>query len=268
MSLINCPDCDKEVSTMAKHCPHCGCPISEREFITGQKNIYDLAIVSEKKCLSNVKTAFIFMIISSGLLLFCNVLIAIGMDNAMQREGLYMSRHSEQIWNALSDGFLKILATIHIGSCLCYLIAFILLIYVVHKYKYNLNIYLLYTMIILFALRISGYDEFNTFFDYFYNFAFIAFIIIIYKKYNINKKLSISLLASIIVFELFFTDIYNSYYISHGNLLAIHSDSTTFTRNLLFKPLVHVFSGLFYYLTYRKIDESLKGTPIITDVSS
>ena len=30
MALINCPECQKEISNKAKTCPHCGCPI-ERE---------------------------------------------------------------------------------------------------------------------------------------------------------------------------------------------------------------------------------------------
>ena len=27
MALINCPECNKEISSLAKACPHCGCPI-------------------------------------------------------------------------------------------------------------------------------------------------------------------------------------------------------------------------------------------------
>jgi hypothetical protein len=28
MALISCPECKKQVSTLASACPHCGCPIS------------------------------------------------------------------------------------------------------------------------------------------------------------------------------------------------------------------------------------------------
>lgn len=28
MALINCPECNKEISDKAKSCPHCGCPIN------------------------------------------------------------------------------------------------------------------------------------------------------------------------------------------------------------------------------------------------
>lgn len=28
MALIKCPECGREVSTMAVSCPHCGCPIN------------------------------------------------------------------------------------------------------------------------------------------------------------------------------------------------------------------------------------------------
>lgn len=29
MALIKCPECGKEISSLAKSCPNCGCPISE-----------------------------------------------------------------------------------------------------------------------------------------------------------------------------------------------------------------------------------------------
>jgi hypothetical protein len=36
MALINCPDCGKEVSTAAKACPSCGCPVAEKVAQTGE----------------------------------------------------------------------------------------------------------------------------------------------------------------------------------------------------------------------------------------
>lgn len=29
MSLINCPECDREISDRAAACPHCGCPVDD-----------------------------------------------------------------------------------------------------------------------------------------------------------------------------------------------------------------------------------------------
>lgn len=29
MPLIKCPECNREISSLAKACPHCGCPIEE-----------------------------------------------------------------------------------------------------------------------------------------------------------------------------------------------------------------------------------------------
>lgn len=31
MSLIKCPECEKEISSKAKTCPHCGCPLESKE---------------------------------------------------------------------------------------------------------------------------------------------------------------------------------------------------------------------------------------------
>jgi predicted amidophosphoribosyltransferase len=38
MALINCPECNQHVSTLAKSCPHCGAPVSEME---NQKEKHD-----------------------------------------------------------------------------------------------------------------------------------------------------------------------------------------------------------------------------------
>lgn len=39
MSLINCPECGKEISDKAESCPQCGCPSSEWKQGTEKKNI-------------------------------------------------------------------------------------------------------------------------------------------------------------------------------------------------------------------------------------
>jgi len=33
MALINCPECKKEISDRATSCPHCGCPIIDKQSI-------------------------------------------------------------------------------------------------------------------------------------------------------------------------------------------------------------------------------------------
>ncbi len=38
MSLINCPECNKEISDKAQICPHCGCPINNQDPIILQKD--------------------------------------------------------------------------------------------------------------------------------------------------------------------------------------------------------------------------------------
>ena len=49
MSLINCPECGKEISDKSETCIHCGYPLSERNmcFINGTK--YDLSFVFKYK---------------------------------------------------------------------------------------------------------------------------------------------------------------------------------------------------------------------------
>lgn len=38
MSLINCPECNKEISDKATNCPHCGNPINKNEPIVVRKD--------------------------------------------------------------------------------------------------------------------------------------------------------------------------------------------------------------------------------------
>ena len=42
MSLLKCPECGKEVSEYAEHCPNCGCSVSlakKKEVVEGYCNI-------------------------------------------------------------------------------------------------------------------------------------------------------------------------------------------------------------------------------------
>ena len=42
MALINCPECNKQISDKAQSCPHCGCPINSNNgyfiYITGYRD--------------------------------------------------------------------------------------------------------------------------------------------------------------------------------------------------------------------------------------
>ncbi|MDE6148644.1 MAG: ribosomal protein L7/L12 [Ruminococcus sp.] len=48
MSLINCPECNKQISNKAKSCPHCGFPVEEHTHfeIHNSTICYDIFIVS------------------------------------------------------------------------------------------------------------------------------------------------------------------------------------------------------------------------------
>ena len=39
MSMIKCPECDREISDKAVSCPNCGCPIKETKIETEQEKI-------------------------------------------------------------------------------------------------------------------------------------------------------------------------------------------------------------------------------------
>ena len=54
MALIKCPDCGKDVSSRAKNCPFCGCPIDELVSsgeINIEKKINNITIRTSKKAL-------------------------------------------------------------------------------------------------------------------------------------------------------------------------------------------------------------------------
>ena len=48
MSLINCPECNKQISDKAKSCPHCGFPVEEYSHfeINNSTICYDISIIS------------------------------------------------------------------------------------------------------------------------------------------------------------------------------------------------------------------------------
>jgi len=38
MALINCPECQKEISDKTKNCPHCGYPFENNPVVNNQQN--------------------------------------------------------------------------------------------------------------------------------------------------------------------------------------------------------------------------------------
>jgi Ribosomal protein L7/L12 len=42
MSLINCPECNREISDKAESCPHCGYPFKNSESVDNKSNTYTL----------------------------------------------------------------------------------------------------------------------------------------------------------------------------------------------------------------------------------
>lgn len=70
MSLIKCPECDKEISNKAEKCPNCACPIS-----ASIEESYIQTIEETGKSLKLQKVLSIIMMIIGG------VMIGNGMEN-------------------------------------------------------------------------------------------------------------------------------------------------------------------------------------------
>ena len=58
MALIKCPDCGKDVSSKAKSCLNCGCPISD-SFNHNQRNDLPIDIITPKFCYVIMAAAYI-----------------------------------------------------------------------------------------------------------------------------------------------------------------------------------------------------------------
>jgi len=50
MSLINCPECNKEISDMAGNCPNCGAPIKKQKFCKHCGEKIDMDCIICPKC--------------------------------------------------------------------------------------------------------------------------------------------------------------------------------------------------------------------------
>ena len=68
MALINCPECKKEVSTLAETCPHCGCPLqnfAEREenFTSIPENSLTLRSTRKRKLIARISSFAIMLLL-------------------------------------------------------------------------------------------------------------------------------------------------------------------------------------------------------------
>ena len=66
MAMISCPECKKEISSFAKICPHCGCPICSSEtrlllnFSSVDKSIFPLYVeVNDETYTINIENVFV-----------------------------------------------------------------------------------------------------------------------------------------------------------------------------------------------------------------
>ena len=72
MALINCPECQKEISNQAKACPNCGCPIDLPTTVTN--NVVQPQVTNEtgnakeKKSKSNIMAGFALLFFPLGFL--------------------------------------------------------------------------------------------------------------------------------------------------------------------------------------------------------
>lgn len=73
MALINCPECQKEISDKVKTCPHCGFPIID-EIVEPQK--VEIASVHLKK-MDKKKKKKIVVILASVLLMIAILVVVI-----------------------------------------------------------------------------------------------------------------------------------------------------------------------------------------------
>jgi DNA repair exonuclease SbcCD ATPase subunit len=74
MALINCPECQKEISDKVKACPHCGYPLSNEssEENTQRVEVTDIKINSQKLKPAITGVILIGLVIVIGILIFNN----------------------------------------------------------------------------------------------------------------------------------------------------------------------------------------------------
>lgn len=70
MALINCPECNKEISDKVKTCPNCGYPFVVEDTIKQVKSIGLSELVQKKKKLITIIAGMILLIIVSGTIYY------------------------------------------------------------------------------------------------------------------------------------------------------------------------------------------------------
>jgi len=55
MALINCSECNKEISSKAANCPNCGCPLSEMVFQEDFNRVYEKSIIDLQEVIKQIK---------------------------------------------------------------------------------------------------------------------------------------------------------------------------------------------------------------------
>lgn len=101
MALINCPECGREISEMAKSCPHCGCPIQKptenKESSSKPKKTHNSENRNEKPKKKGSCLKIILIVLAALMVLI--VLIGIiggGEDKPVAEKTGVMEQESEQ----------------------------------------------------------------------------------------------------------------------------------------------------------------------------
>ena len=80
MALINCPECDKQVSSKAPSCPNCGAPIEdESPSLSGERVPYtdqEVAVMLSKKKKTNHVLHLLLSLITFGIWILIWLIVA------------------------------------------------------------------------------------------------------------------------------------------------------------------------------------------------
>lgn len=61
MALVKCPECGREISSVAKFCPHCGFPMENKEVTVADENLVSLYSFTLQKSCGNLVGLFIIV---------------------------------------------------------------------------------------------------------------------------------------------------------------------------------------------------------------
>lgn len=84
MSIINCPECGKEISDKAANCPNCGCPIGNKNGSTDTSAKKPVPPKKKGSCLKTVLIAFGVIIV---LMIFIGMISGQGNETEVQKTG-------------------------------------------------------------------------------------------------------------------------------------------------------------------------------------